>query len=676
MRKLLPFLPTHFTICLIFGILLQHYLKFWQITFAQSGGVFTALILLLFVLNNFKKQLLFTFFSWILFVLLGAFAVFTQNDKNYKNHYSNFLKENKSVVFAVDKVLKSDKFYDKYIGKIIKVGNLNTRGKILLNIQKDSVSKPLAIHDKILMQSSFLEVSAPLNPHQFNYKNYLEKQGINHQVFIRNKLYVRILNNTFSIYKLADNFRNTVQKSLRRYNFKEEELAVISALLLGQRQGISKELLEDYTRAGAMHILAVSGLHIGIILLILSAIFKPIERLKNGVFLKTILVVCLLWAFALVAGLSASVVRAVTMFTAVAIGMSFGIKKVITHSLITSLFVLLLCKPMFLFEVGFQLSYLAVFSIVWIQPKLYSLWKPKWYLEKKFWQLSTVSIAAQLGVFPISLFYFHQFPWLFMLSNLVIVTCIGAILSGGIFVISLSLLKILPTFLADIYGFVIFLMNSFVGWISKQEAFLVKDFSLSALMMLSVYLCLLFGVIFFSKKSPYNGVIFLLTIVIFQSVLLYEEYATNSKNEIVIFHKSRKTIIGERKGNNLKIYHDIDSLKIRNLGNLKSYEIGEEMENVVYNSKIPNIIKLNNTDLIIVDNLGVYQIDGLQNCILLLRQSPKINLDRLVRKLNPTKIIADGSNYKSYVKFWENICIKNKIPFYYTGKNGAYIIIN
>ena len=162
-------------------------------------------------------------------------------------------------------------------------------------------------------------------------------------------------------------------------------------------------------------------MHVGIILLILSWFLKPLERLRFGKTAKTIFIIIFLWCFAFIAGLSASVVRAVTMFTFLAVGLYFGKKRVVAYSLISSLFFLLIVKPMFLFDVGFQLSYLAVFGIIWVQPKLYQVWKPKNKVLDTIWQLFTVSIAAQVGILPLSLFYFHQFPVLFFVSNLVII---------------------------------------------------------------------------------------------------------------------------------------------------------------------------------------------------------------------------------------------------------------
>ncbi|MDG2193369.1 MAG: ComEC/Rec2 family competence protein [Polaribacter sp.] len=674
MKKLLKFLPTHFTICLIVGIALQFHYQVWQLPFVQSIIVLLLSVIILIVLKALRRQGLFTLFSWVFFFFLGMFSVFIQNATNYNNHYARFLKEHKEAVFVVGKVLKPNRYYNKYLGSVVKVGTTKTRGKILLHIQKDSAVNSLKIHDKIMIAADFVEVPAVLNPHQFDYKKYLEKQGVYQQVFIKNKPFVRISNPHFSIYKLADDVRSAIQKSLKKHHFKEEELAVVSALLLGQRQDISKELITDYTRAGAIHILAVSGLHVGIILLILSFVLKPLERFRNGKLLKTILIVCLLWVFAVIAGLSASVVRAVTMFTAVAIAMTFDRKTMVTHSLIASMFILLLFKPMFLFEVGFQLSYLAVFSIVWIQPKLYVLWKPTWKLVDYFWQLFTVSTAAQLGVLPISLFYFHQFPGLFMLSNLVIIPFIGSILIGGIVVIVLSLLKILPLFVANAYGAVILAMNAFVGWISKQESFLIEEISFSFLLLIITYGCFVVGVQFLTKRTYKNSLLTLGIVLVFQLGLLYEKRQVSIKNELVVFHKSRQTLLVKRTGNRIKVYHDLDSLKILRSSALKSYTTGEKIESVVYKLGFPAVLKLQHTKLLLIDSLGVYKLPALQNCVVLLCQSPKINLERLLKTIHPKEVIADGSNYKSQIQHWRAICEKHQIPFHDTGTDGAKML--
>jgi competence protein ComEC len=225
------------------------------------------------------------------------------------------------------------------------------------------------------------------------------------------------------------------------------------------------------------------------------------------------------------------------MFTFLAIGLFFKRKYVVEFSFISSLFFLLLINPMFLFEVGFQLSYLAVFGILWAQPKIYSIWKPTFKIIDFFWQLCTVSIAAQIGILPLSIFYFQQFPGLFLLSNLVIIPLLGSILIGGILVIFLALLEVLPQFIADFYGSIISWMNAFVSWVSQQEQFLFKEISISLIAMLCWYILVFLGVSFGVTKSSKKCIYFLISILLVQSVYLIELNEKKEKKNLLFFTK-------------------------------------------------------------------------------------------------------------------------------------------
>jgi competence protein ComEC len=669
MKRLLNYLPFHFVGLLILGIYFQYYYQFWQFGFLKLFFLIASISLFLLILTH-KKTV--TLLSFILFFFIGVSATYFSNDLNYGNYYQHHLKVSSSVILKINKVLKPGYYHDKYEVEVIQIEALKTRGKVLLNIAKDSVIPYLKVDEIFVVSSSFQELNQSLNPHQFNYKNYLETQGIYQQLFLENQHLKRIDFQGFSLVGISANFRNRIQESLKKHNLKPDELAVINALLLGQRQDISKELIADYSRAGAIHILAVSGLHVGIILLILSWIFKPLERLKKGKFIKTILVVLFLWMFAFIAGLSASVVRAVTMFTFLAIGMSFQRKNIIEFSLISSMFFLLVFKPMFLFDVGFQLSYLAVFGIIWVQPRLYTIYKPRFKIVDKFWQLITVSFAAQLGVLPLSLFYFHQFPSLFWLSNLIIIPFLGAILIGGIIIIFLSLLGVLPQILATFYGFVISSMNNFVGWISKQEQFLWAEISMSFMWMISLYLLIVLGTRLLMDTSAKKMIYFLISILIIQSIFVFETHQKKIKKEFIVFHKSRNSIIGIRAGGKLLVHHNMDSLIIQKSNFIASYRIAENVGQMFIN-QIPAIFEYKKDQILIIDSLGIYPVIGLKKPIVVLQYSPKINLERLIKTIHPKQIIADGNNYKMYVNKWEAICKKQKTPFYYTGKNGAFI---
>ncbi|MCH3884215.1 ComEC/Rec2 family competence protein [Tenacibaculum aquimarinum] len=675
MEKLLKYLPFHFLLCLIIGISIQYYTNGWQFG-AQNLGfltIFFMLILLLF--SQLKRKKIFTLSSWVFFVFIGVLIVYNSDKRNSENYYNIHLEENVTAILTIDKILKPGNYYDKYEAEVSQINEEKTVGKVLLNIPIDSLRKTLNVDDKLFLKPSFTALIPSLNPHQFNYKEYLARQGIYHQVFVNNHQFKIVDKRSFSLYGLASKVRFEIQKSLKKYNFKDEEYAVINALLLGQRQDVSKQLINEYSRAGAIHILAVSGLHVGIVLLILNWLFKRLDTSKIGRFSKTILIITLLWMFAFIAGLSASVVRAVTMFTFVAIGQSFKRKRIVEHSLIASMFLLLLIKPLFLFDVGFQLSYLAVFGIIWVQPRLYGLWQPKVVVLDKGWQLFTVSIAAQMGILPISLYYFHQFPGLFLLSNLVIIPFLGTILIGGIIVIMLSLFEVLPQFVADSYGFVISLMNTFVSWISKQESFLFSEISMSGILMLAWYFVIIFGFLFLIEKRPKKLVFWLISIVIVQSFVFYGDFQKKKKHEFIVFHKNKKSVLGERVGDTLHVFHNLNATIIKEDKMLTSYKVGEAI-NLKYETRNPSIFQFKNQHIIVIDSLGIYKVNSLKNPIVILQNSPKINLERLIVTLNPKEIIADGSNYKSYIKSWQVICTNTKTPFYPTGKNGAYIIKN
>jgi len=535
------------------------------------------------------------------------------------------------------------------------INDQKVTGKLLLNVQKDSTFTSLKVDDLVTTKTVFKDLISPLNPHQFDYKSYLKKQYIYHQLFSENNKLLILDRRKSRLFGFAAQLRETINIKLKEFDFKADELAIVNALILGQRQDISEEIYNSYTQAGAIHILAVSGLHVGIILFILNFLFRPLERLKEGKFIKTVIILILLWSFAVVAGLSASVTRAVTMFSVVAIGMNLKRPSNIYN----------------LFDVGFQMSYLAVFSIVWIQPIIYRIWTPKYYLVNKFWQILTVTISAQFGVVPLSLFYFHQFPGLFFISNLVIIPVLGFILGLGIFVIALALLNFLPQFLASIFGYIISLMNDFVMLISKQEDFLFKHISFGLLSVISSYLLIIVLVKLYKNKSYRYISLALLSISLFISVLIFNNY-NNSSNEFLIFHKSRFSLIGIKQNTEFVLHHNLDSLTFAKDKLVTNYKIGNYIDQVK-NDTIKSIYKINDKKMLIVDSLGVYKT-SFKTDYVLLRNSPKINLNRLIDHLEPKLIIADGSNYKSYQERWLETCVKKEIPFHQTSEKGAFII--
>jgi competence protein ComEC len=250
----------------------------------------------------------------------------------------------------------------------------------------------------------------------------------------------------------------------------------------------------------------------------------------------------------------------------------------------------------------------------------------------------------------------------------VIVPFLGIILIGGILIIVLSVSTVLPNFLVTSYGAIISWMNDFIRFVSHQEAFLFSGISFSLGMLLSSYLIIVFGFRFFERRKAVRLIPFLGSILIFQGVLFVEKYQSQTQNEFLVFHQSRVSISGIRQGSHLQI---LDSIASRR--SIESYAVGE---NVTVDSidNRSHYLNCQNQDILFVDSLGVYTVKGLQSPIVVLQHSPRINLYRLIDELHPQQIVADGSNYKSLVRLWEQTCNEMNVPFWNTGKSGAFVL--
>jgi competence protein ComEC len=257
---------------------------------------------------------------------------------------------------------------------------------------------------------------------------------------------------------------------------------------LGKKTALDRELIDAYARAGVIHVLAISGLHVGIIMLFLGFVLSPLQWLPKGKWIHTLSILLLLWGFGFFTGGSPYVVRAVTMFSAFAVAKYSQRIHSTFHLLVVSFFSLLVVYPPFVYQVGFQMSYLAELGIITIHPLIQKYWSPKLLILKKFWQLTTVCLAAQIAVAPLSIYYFHQFPGLFLLSNWIILPFFGMFLIFGMGLLLLIAFdtEILPLF--EGFDRIIDLMNQAIFWVACQEAFLFQNIPLSIPVLLGFYL--------------------------------------------------------------------------------------------------------------------------------------------------------------------------------------------
>lgn len=673
--KLLHFSIIRFTICLIIGIILSKTLSFSVFYSFLITVCFTALTVFLYFIFKKKNNYLYIFgiTCYLTFIAFGLFISTSNEDLNKTNHFSNYTSRDTAsttITFRVRELLKPNAFSKRYYVDILKLNNNTVIGKALLNVKKDSVQTQLPIDAIYTTALPLVDVKKPLNPDQFSYKDYLEKQQVHYQLYADHTNLLQLQNKTHTLFGYAAKLRNHINSKLNPYQYTNDQLSIINALILGQRQNITKEVYDNYTNAGAIHILAVSGLHVGIILLILNLVFKPIERLKNGKFYKTLILVILLWTYALIAGGSASIIRATTMFSIVAIGINLKRPTNIYNTLAVSVFILLLIKPNFLFDVGFQLSYAAVIAIVSFQPILEKLWTPKYKIVTLLWQTLTVTVSAQFGIIPISLYYFHQFPSLFWLSNLIVIPFLSIILGLGLLVITLALFGLPKTLLSDAFGMVINWMNSFFGWISSQEDFLIIDIPFTVAQVIVSYIFIFCLYALYHNKNYRWLQLTLISVLALQ--LSYTIVQFNSKsNQFIVFHKSRNTLLGKKHNNQLATFSTLKTAETNAI--IRSYAVKNALQTMP-SKPIINLYKLNNKHLLVVDSLAVFNLKGITVDYVVLTQSPKLNLTRLIDSLKPKVIIADGNNYRSSVNRWEATCLKQKLPFYHTGQTGAYII--
>ena len=672
--QVLKFPLARISVCFIFGLLASYYFNpNLKIAFFFLGAIF-----FFFAISYYlsKKQLVqkrdFGFWTYSIFFLVGISTQSLHNKRFSESHYVNKFQSEKNYFVRATLVekLKSSSSNERYVAEITSLDSLKTNGKILFNIRKDSLNQKLEIGSRLLYYGEIYKHREPNNPNQFDYGKYLENKSIYGQIYAdASDLKVNSVLDK-NIWYYASAFRNRIITNLEKSGFKKDELNVVIALILGQQQDISPEILKDYQLAGAVHILSVSGLHVGCIMIAIGFLLKPLPKTKFGEILKLFIIIVFLWFFALVAGFSPAVTRSVVMFTFVAVGEYSNRKTNIFHTLIASMFFILLFEPSFIFDVGFQLSYCALFFIVWLKPIFDKIWMPENKILKYIWGILSVSFAAQIGAFPLSVYYFHQFPGLFFVTNLLVLPLLGVILALGVFVMLWAYLTAVPVFLAKILEWSIWFLNKIINWVASFESFIFQDISFNWQMLVTCYLMIFAFAIWLMKPNFNKLSLALVSLIVFQITYFGTEYSNQIQEEFIVFNAKRSTIISERRGESIVLYTN-DSLSEATMNfTVNPYLVG----NFASVSKIEKISNLNYFDknkILIVDSLSIFP-ENINPDVLILTQSPKLNLERMLEKSKPKIVVADASNFKTYALRWKETCAKEKIPFHSTVEKGFY----
>ncbi|MDZ4824790.1 MAG: ComEC/Rec2 family competence protein [Flavobacteriales bacterium] len=412
-------------------------------------------------------------------------------------------------------------------------------GRVIFYVAKDSLSQHLKYGDVLMVINSLKEISAPRNPFEFDYKEYLANHFIYRQGYLKTGDWLKVgFQPRFFLYNIFIPFRDKMLGVLRSLGVSGQEYAVISALVLGKTDEIDYHLMLAYSSSGAIHVLAVSGLHVGLLFVVISWMLSPIKKLKHGKFIASFLAALIIWFYAGLTGFSPSVLRATVMFTAMLVAGLSDKKQNIFNTLFFSAVGLLVWNPYYIMEVGFQLSYLAVLGIIILYRKIYSMINfPTWILDK-LWGLTAISLAAQAVTFPLGMLYFHQFPNWFLVSNLFVIPISTLILYLTLLLFAVSWIAPVADVLAQVVIFLTRVMNKSVQLVEALPYSIWQGISITV-----VEAWLLYGIVIFASswiywKRPRHFIVtsvFILALLMSQAVETFHQV----RHEEICFHNVR-----------------------------------------------------------------------------------------------------------------------------------------
>jgi len=511
--------------------------------------ILVLLSLMFFVGRKTRVPHIFGALAFLCQFLLGGLLIVSVSDHLYPDAIKTEEDATEPSSFLI-RIVDQPQEKKKSVKVVAQLANLNVEmnGKVLLYFGKDSLSQQLEYGQILAISTKLDRVKGMGNPNEFDYARYLRFHNILYRGYVKNDEWQLLSQGKWSPTRWFLGIRAQLVQKLKKARLGANELSVASALILGYRADLDKELMSAYAGAGATHVLAVSGLHVGIVYIILNGLLKFLDRNRKTRIVKTLLLVMLLFGYAGLTGLSASVFRAATMFSFVAIGKAMNRNTNIFNTLAASAFCLILYNPMIVMQVGFQLSYLAVMGIVLIQPRLLNLMFVENRLGAWAWSITCVSVAAQLATFPLGLLYFHQFPNLFLLSNLLVIPAAAVILYLGFSLFIFSFWEPTLLFFGFILNQIIGLLNRVVSWIENIPHSVLSGIDISIIESLLIYGAI-GGVLYFVILKKIIGLRFALILaVFFVSFQVIEVSQQKNQKFITLYNVRGETAIALIKG--------------------------------------------------------------------------------------------------------------------------------
>ncbi len=615
------------------------------------------------------------------------------NPKHFSRHFQNGAMLRIRLIEPVSE--KTNSF--QVVGRVTHIvgdsGITKVAGKIIVWLQKDSLARNLNYGDVLLLENNFQETEPPKNPNSFNYKQFLERQNIFHQTYRKSgEWFFTGKNEGSSVIKYAHTMRKYALETLEANNIKGKDFAVASALLLGFRENLDEDLQREFAGAGAMHILCVSGLHVGVIFLALSFMLGFLKAIPKGKYIKTIIIILFIWLYAAITGFAPSVLRAATMFSFVAIGQSFDRNTNIYNTLAGSALFLSIIDPFIISRLGFQLSYIAVLSIVSFQPILYRQIYFKNKIIDGIWGIVTVSIAAQIGTAPLAIYYFNQFPNYFLLTNIIVIPLTDIIIKGGILFFIISPFHEIAQHAGTGLSALVWVLHSAVRFIEGLPGSASTGITISfieQIMLLSVVGFLAMFLMFRQKRF---AVLILAGTLAFSASMLIRKTQQQSKKQLVVYHVPGATAIDLFFNGNCyalccqQLTHN-PKAAVFNLGGNRM-KMGARVTPTLFLTDSTNLLT---TDVVIKNNfiytgsIKVKIIDPETPMpdqpfddvdifdAIIIRQNPRFNLDLLHKKYPAKVYVFDSSNSISRQRRWLQHCDTLGIDCWSVSLQGAFI---
>ena len=681
---------------LMAGIILQWHLQIalntWMIIFLFSLLILLVLFLLP-VFERFRYASVNGIIISVVFLSLGATLAWYKDIRHNKQWIGNFYKENDAVLVTLQEPLSEKTKSYKALAAVTAIGMnekiIPVKGNIILYFQKDlpdgqagSLLPDLHYGSQIVFTKPLQTIKNSGNPGSFDYGRYCLFQDISYQAYLKpGDFTVLSKKNEHWFGKFIVRTREKVLAILRNNIKSEKELGLAEALLIGYKDDLDKPLVQSYSNTGVVHVIAISGLHLGLIYWLLVLLLKPVKRRKNLRWLNPLLIISSLWLFSLLAGAQPSVLRSAVMFTCIVLGENFSRRTTIYNTLAFSAFLLLCYNPYWLWDVGFQLSYAAVLSIVIFMQTIYNWFYIKNKILDFIWKLNAVTIAAQILTVPLSLYHFHQFPNFFLITNFIAVPLSSIIVLGEILLCAVSVFPAMAMLIGKILSGLIWLLNTFIERIDSLP-FAIWDGIQITIPQTILLIITVTGISYWLMEKQKNGFITgLIALLAFSVLRSYSFSQVNNQKKLIVYNVPQHPAIDFISGRKYVYSGDTALLTddfLRNF-HIKPSRVLHRIEPVQTLS-----------DLFVTETYfqfcskRIMQIeDGysfeksqqpLAVDVLILSRSPKIYLNTLTKYFTPGIIVFDGSDPSWKIKYWKKDCDSLHIPYYDVNEKGAFVM--